>query len=333
MKQNVFVTGGFGFVGRHIVRLLAGEGAYTISVLTRHPEQVGDLRPYGVRVCIGDITDAGTMKDSLKHQDIVIHCAALMSNFDRAGRKKFFDINVRGTEHVVRGCDRKALKRFIHMSSVGVYGATGKNGAAEDSPHGTDLSLYEWSKKEAEKAVLDHAGKEALPYVILRPSQLYGEGMYYGWPSTMRSIRRGTMVLPGPGTAKIHLLNVADLAKAVGLFCKADAQAGGIYNVAGPEILSLKEVFNTLASLLGKPPVRTVPFLPVYCASLALSAVPDVIKTEAMRLLTPHRVSFFNNDHLYITEKLERALNFTPAIKVRDGFRRMIAWCERERII
>lgn len=319
MKTNVLVTGASGFVGRKIVEALQPDRELALSVLLRNPDKDRVLTARGARIYKGDIGDPETLKEALAGKEIVIHSAALMSNFDSFPREEFYRINAAGTENMLKACDPARLERFLHISTVGVYG---------DAP-----SAYEWSKKESERIVLKYAKERAIPFTILRPSQLYGPGMRYGWPQTIKSIKTGRMVIPGNGRARVHLLNIADLAAAVKLTLRNDSAKNRIYDIAGPEVLSIGEVFDIISEDLGVRPPARVPFSIIYFSACVLRLIPSRLKSAWLRLLTPHRLEFFARDHVYDMDAAQKELGFNPKVRVREGFTEMIRWCEQEGLI
>lgn len=330
MTTKVLITGSSGFVGGHILSALIGNGRFDISLLLRDPSRV---KIGSVKVYEGDITKASTLKDALKGKEIVIHCAALMSNYDFMPRRSFYEVNVLGTKNLLMSCDKKTLRQFIHISTVGVYGSTGIQPAGEDAPYGNRLSNYEWSKKEAELELFRYSSKNSVPFTVLRPSQLYGRGMHYGWNETIKSINGGTLLIPGAGAAKIHLLNIKDLVRAVIMVTDNPVAVGKIYNIAGPEKPSLKEVFGIIASILGVKPPRRVPYNAALAASLILTAIPNCLKNKKLKLLTPHLVKFFVEGHVYDISRANTELGYNPSVRIDDGFREMIAWCREEGIL
>jgi len=333
MRTEILITGASGFVGGKILEALAGPESLSLSVLLRRGSRLKKSTPGNIRIYEGDITEPGGLKDAVSGKNIIIHCAALMSDSDSENRKKFYEVNVAGTLNLLRSRDEKTLKHFIHISTAGVYGA-GKNRVfTEEAPYGRKLSAYEWSKKEAELAVLKYAGHKNIPFTILRPSQLYGAGMRYGWPDTFRAIKSGRMRIPGNGKTRIHLLNVRDFAEGVKSVLENTRAVNKIYNMAGPEVLSISEVFDAASGIMGAGKAAKVPYLPVYLASVFLSAVPAYLKSAELTLLTPHRVKFFSTDHAYDISRAKTELNYNPRVKLKEGFAEMLQWCQKEGLI
>lgn len=327
--MKILITGATGFIGQRVTQRLSTDDRFSISALARDLSRAGGLKDIGVEVIGGDILDPASLKKALQDKEIILHCAALMSNFDDAGRKAFYDVNAGGTKNLLESLNPSLVRQFIYVSTAGVYGPTGEVAVSEDAPYGANLSDYEWSKKEGELAALRYARERELPVTIVRPSPVYGAGMSYGWPETIESIRRGKMLIPGRGRAVIRLLNIRDLVEAIYLMIANPEAIGRIYNIAGPDILAVGEVFDTIADLVGVNRPKKVPYLPVYAASILMNLVPYSLRTKRTRLFTPHRVSFFAENHVYSIERAERNLAFKPMVSVRAGFKEMIDWLER----
>lgn len=322
--MKILITGATGFIGCRITKRLSQDSRFSVSALVRNVSKAEGLKDIGVEVIEADISKPSGLKEALQDKEVILHCAALMSNFDGEGRKTFYSVNAIGTKNLLDSLNPSLLKQFIYVSTAGVYGSTGDKAVSEDAPYGANLSKYEWSKKEGELVALEYAREKRLPITIVRPSQVYGAGMSYGWPETIESIRQGRMFIPGRGDAAIHLLNVKDLVEAIVLVAGKAEAIGEIYNIAGPDILTIREIFDTIADLLGVDKPKSLPYLPVYTISLFMNLVPYPLKNRRMRLITPHRVAFFARNHAYSIEKARRKLAFNPKVGVREGFKEMI---------
>lgn len=331
--MKILVTGATGFIGRHIIASLLGRRDCELYIIARDEKKAGEIFNGNVTIYKGDITLPKSLCDVFKDKDIIIHSAALMSNYEYEGKDRYYEVNVKGLSNILACCEPHRLKRFLHISSAGVYGRTEPIPVREDSFYGSGLSVYEWSKKEAESVLLEYCRKYSVPFTILRLSQMYGPGMHYGWPDTIRAIAKGKMLIPGKGNARIHLLHIRDCINAVNLALNNDIAINKIYNIAGPEILKLNEVFKIISCILGVDPPRSIPYFIPYSASLILSLLPNFMKTGNIRLLTPHRVSFFRSDHIYDISSVKRDLGYEPCVKVKEGFSEMISWCRKEGLV
>jgi nucleoside-diphosphate-sugar epimerase len=265
------------------------------------------------------------MKKVCSGMRCVIHSAALMADADWAPKEEFYRVNVEGTQRLLAVASAAGVENLVYLSTVGVLGNPSRIPADESVPYGHDLSVYEWSKREAEQVVLQWIRAEQLRGTVLRLAQMYGPGMRYGWPQTIEALRNGSMWIPGRGDALLHLTHIDDVVQAIGLvLSQPNRAAGEIFNVAGPEAVPIREIFYDLADILDVPRPTHLPYFLVYGAAQLLSVVPYGFKPARLKLLDAHRVMFFNKDHAYDTGKAKSCLGFAPKISITEGFRNWI---------
>jgi dTDP-4-dehydrorhamnose 3,5-epimerase len=332
MKRRVLITGASGFVGGAILESLAEEGGFELSALARDAGKAKEIERLGARVYIGDVTKPVTLAEAIADKDAVIHCAAIMSGYGSAPRRRFYETNVLGTDNLLKACSGGRLKQFIHISTVGVYGKGRGEPLGEKAPYGNELSDYEWSKKEAELVVLRRARERHIPSTILRPSQLYGAGMYYGWPETIKAIKEGVFLIPR-GSGTIHLLDIKDLVKAVSLALFNETAMDKTYNIAGPQIYPVGAVFDLIADIIGVKRPGRVPYMPLYMTAVLLGFIPRLFRKGRVALFTPHRLKFFIANHVYDISRARSELNYSPRVTMEEALKAMISWCEEKGLI
>src|SRR5581483_3806351 len=147
--MKIFVTGGNGFIGSHLVAQLAARGD-TVICLVREPNRAQDLQTLGAHVVRGDITERASIKDALRGADAVLHLAGMY----KLGRKFFsmmHAINVDGARNVLETAAELGVPKIIHTSTVGVFGNT--FGKIVDETHKVSKEIltseYERTKWEA----------------------------------------------------------------------------------------------------------------------------------------------------------------------------------------
>jgi nucleoside-diphosphate-sugar epimerase len=323
-NQNILITGATGFIGRHLVPLLTDKHP-KIYVLIRESSKAEFLRKQGVVLRYGDLLDKPSLRESLKDIDVVIHLAALMSDKDYLPRSSFLRVNNAGTMNIVEE-SRGRIKQFIHISTVGVYGRTGKAGVDERHPYGINLSNYEYSKVEAEKSLLKFSSKNNFPFTILRIGQLYGPGMHYGWPDIFQKMERGRMFIIGKGDRMLQLTYITDAVSGIMMTIGNDKCIRQIFNICADKAYSLKEIFHVIAGELGVSLPGNIPFAPVYLLSGILERLPRVIKPGSARYLNQHRLNFFNHNHVYDIGKAVKYFGYSPAVELRAGMQKTIKW-------
>lgn len=163
--KTVFVTGGTGFIGRHVLRALAGLGSCHVVVLSRSKHADSGNVSYQQ----GDISDARGLEDAIARADAVVHLAGC-----KKSPRDFHATNVLGTKNVVLACHKANVHRLIYLSSVGVIGPTSERDISEETPC-RPANEYEKSKYEAEVLVRQLSARRPGTTTILRPTNVFGE--------------------------------------------------------------------------------------------------------------------------------------------------------------
>jgi uncharacterized protein YbjT (DUF2867 family) len=257
--MTLALTGATGFVGRHTVERALAAG-YLVRALTRRPQ----AERAGVTWVAGSLDDADSLARLVAKADAVLHIAGVVSAPDRAG---FATGNIEGTRAVVAAAEAAGVSRFVHVSSL----------AAREP----GLSLYGWSKREAEAVV----EASRLHWTIVRPTGVYGPG-----DTEMRDMfrlaRLGVAFTPPAG--RVSLIAVEDLAGLLVVLAKQGA-AGKLYEVDDGAQLTHAELARAIGRAVGRPHL-----LPVALpgAALRLGARLDRLVRGKGAKLTPDRVGY-----------------------------------------
>src|SRR3990170_313861 len=177
--MKALVTGATGFIGGHIVDSLLAAG-HQVRGLARNTEKAARLRDLGVEATMGDLTDIASLRAAARGVDTVFHAAAKVT--DWGPWPEFEAATVLGTEQALQAAVDAGVRRFLHVSTVGVYddralvSAGGR--AGEDTPltTGADGSwgFYAKSKMLAEKAAFRYHNEGKLIVSAIRPAWVYG---------------------------------------------------------------------------------------------------------------------------------------------------------------
>lgn len=322
-SKKIFITGANGFLGSYLCFYLADNG-YDVIAAVRPNAKVDNLKHQNIKIITTDYQN--NLNDIIGGADYIVHAAALLSSNFKSKREDFYKANVILTEELLKQAIKsRRLKRFILISSVGIYGRTGKRCAGEDRAAGKNLTDYEWSKHEAEKKCQEFH-KRGAPIIILRLSQLYGPGMKYGWPKIFQEISNKKFFLIGRAEGTIQPLYIDDAVKGIKAAMISDVDSGEIFNIAGKEIITLHNLFNQIAKLLHVDKLKTIPRWPVYLLAYFLKIIPASLKSEKLNLLTIHNISFFCEFNCYDTIKAAKQLNFNPLIDIKEGLKNTLRW-------
>ena len=252
--MKVLLTGGNGFLGSHILDALCARDIPAV-LLARPSGNLQFVRDHLSRIELrhGSVTDPASLRQALSGITHVIHCAGIT----RALRLSEFDaVNRVGTAHLVDALDAHAghIRRLVLISSLGACGpGTVEAPAREtDTPH--PVSSYGRSKLAAEREVTERC---RVQHVILRPPAVYGprDGEFL---RLFRTVQRGWAPAIAGGRQPLSLAYGPDLAAAAVACLDHPAAAGKIFHVAGAEVLTGKDVTESIGRALGCR-VRQVP--------------------------------------------------------------------------
>lgn len=244
MSRLVTIFGGSGFVGRHVAERMARQG-WRVRVAVRRPNQALFVRPYGVpgqvEPVLCNIRDDESVRAVLTGADAVVNCVGILN---AVGRNSFEAVHVEGAGRVARLAAAADVAHLVHLSAIGAD-AEGR-------------SAYARSKAAGEAAV-----QAAFPgAVILRPSVVFGHDDSFF--NRFATLARLCPVVPLPGAAtRFQPVHVGDVAAAAVAGATGTA-APGIYELGGPEVMTLREVLRRILGVIGR--IRVVMPLPIWLA-------------------------------------------------------------------
>ena len=289
MTIRAFVTGGTGFVGANLVRLLVQEG-YAVRALVRSTSRLDNLNPVDVEIVKGDLNDPDLWQQMLGCQ-VLFHVAAHYSLW-QADREVLYQHNVLGTRNVLAAARKAGIERTVYTSSVAAIGV-GEAGKIVDETHQSPLDKlvghYKKSKflaeQEARQAV--RAGQDV---VIVNPSTPIGPWDIKPTPTggdiILRFLRRQ---MPAYLNTGLNFIDVRDVAR--GHLLALERGKKGDRYILGHQNLTLKALLDQLAQITGlSAPQKTVPpWLPLSVAwideqILAPLGKPPSIPLDGVRM-------------------------------------------------
>jgi nucleoside-diphosphate-sugar epimerase len=255
----VFLTGGTGFIGGEVARLLRARGD-EVRALVRTPSKAGALEALGCELVPGDLSDEGRLVAACEGVDAVVHSAAVYEVGVPASRREaLVDANVGGTERVLGAALTAGVRKAVYVSTVAVFGDTRGQVMTEGSSRVTDsyTSVYEETKVLAHRRAQEISAR-GLPLVTVQPGVVYGPGDPSTFGELVAQLLAGKLpALPFPdlGVTPVHRDDVA-----AGILLALDAGVAGESYVLAGEPVRMKALVAELASVAGrKPPRFTVP--------------------------------------------------------------------------
>ncbi|WP_394827699.1 hopanoid-associated sugar epimerase [Pendulispora albinea] len=277
---KVLVTGASGFVGANVVRALLERGR-SVRVLVRPTSDRGNIEGLDVEVFEGDLRDEGAVARAVRGCDEVYHVAAEYT-FWSSAPKETYRSNVDGTAHVMEACLRSEVRRVVYTSTVGTIGlAPGPGGDLGARDERTPLAEgqlaghYKRSKFDAEKLVLDYAGR-GLPVVIVNPSAPVGPWDRKPTPTGQILVDFMLGKLPAFVDTGLNIVHVRDVAE--GHLLAAEKGRVGERYILGHQNMTLAQILQTLGRITGKrAPTTRIPYGVAYAAGWLSTAFSDLV--------------------------------------------------------
>jgi len=248
---KVFVTGGTGFIGEHVVRQLCERGDEVVA-LVRAPDKAQSLRDLGAELVQGDLSDLGRLAAAMAGCDAAIHGAAVYKvGIPKSEREPMRQANVVGTQNALGAAQDAGIPRVVYISTIGAFGNTNGKVVDESYDHPGEgfTSYYEETKYEAHQ-IAKSLIADGLPCVIVQPGGVYGPDDHSAIGKQILDFASGRMPFVAFGEVGMNMVHVEDVATGV-LLALDKGEAGESY-VLGGEITTMRGVIDTTAKVLGK---------------------------------------------------------------------------------
>lgn len=327
--QSALVTGGTGFIGRHVVHALARRGI-RVEALVRQTSDLSVFEGVEVQTVVGDVLDERTYQEAISRVDLVIHMASLLK---MPWSPRFREVHVEGTEAVARTCaavpERPCL---LLVSSLAASGPHRSPVPPDEGVRPAPVSVYGRAKRDAELRASAYSSE--VPLTIIRPPAVYGP-----WDRTLlklfRSVARGVHLVPGNGGSLMSMVQVEDLAAAIveaGLRGeRVEGQAGphgrGVYFIAGDEHPPYGELGHWVSNALGVDAPRVLT-LPRFAARWAASGSEGLARLrDRSTVLNRDKMLEAHSGHWTCQSlKAARDLDWRPSRPLQDHLRDTALW-------
>jgi nucleoside-diphosphate-sugar epimerase len=316
--MKVLVTGGGGFIGRHLVEDQLTKGKTVLALDLDFPSFDGTADHPKLQRIVGDIRNRDLVARSLVGVDLVFHLAGAHLSV-RTSEHEYSEVNVKAAESLVDLCRIAGVKRFIHCSTVGVYGDVTNPPADEESSCVPDL-VYEKTKLAGEQAIAQFYRETNYPISIVRPVWVYGPGC----PRTgklFRSIARQRFVMVGDGRNLRHCIYVSDLIDAFELCATRDEAVGQTFIFGDEKAITVAQLVKEIALVLNVAAPRLK--LPLALVAPVCALTEMLFKAIGKEPpLSKRSLKFFTNNTSFDVNKAKTLLRFNPRITLDDGLRR-----------
>ncbi len=325
--MKALVTGGGGFLGKAIVKLLRQQGAEVRSFSrSEHPE----LTALGVEHCRGELADAAAVALAAQGCDIVYHVAA------KAGvwgpYQEFYQANVVGTRNVIDACRSCGVRKLVYTSSPSVvFNGCDMEGVDESVPYPAQFeSFYPQTKAEAERLVLAANGAE-LATVALRPHLIWGPEDNHLVPRILDRGAKGQLRRIGKRPCLVDTIYIDNAAWAHLQAAKhldiGSQVAGKAYFLAQGEPLPVWDVVDRILAAGGHPPVSgTIPPGLAYAIGWMLEKAYTLFNLKGEPRMTRFVAHELSTAHWFDLSAARQDFGYQPQVSFDEGMQRLSAW-------
>jgi len=321
-----FVTGATGFVGSHVARALAEQGA-GLRLLVRSSSDLRNIAGLHADRVPGDLRDSASLERGMAGCDVVFHVAADYRLWVR-DPEQMFRSNVEGTQAILQAARKNGIRRVVYTSSVATMGFTGNGHAAdESSPVVLEnmIGPYKRSKFMAEQVALE-AGKTGMDVVVVNPTTPVGEQDIKPTPTGRIVVDFLKRKFPAYVDTGLNLVDVRECAR--GHVAALEKGRCGERYILGGENLTLKQILDKLGAITGLPsPKIRVP----YAMALATGVVDEVVTGRILGReprATIDAVRMGRKKMFVTSAKAERELGW-KTVPVDDALRRAVEWFQK----
>src|ERR1700674_5757132 len=318
-----FVTGATGFLGSHVARVLADNGA-DMRLLVRSSSNPRNIEGLSADRALGDLRDPASLEKAMAGCDVVFHVAADYRLWVR-DPNEMYRSNVEGTRAILEAARKNGVRRVVYTSSVATIGFT-RNGypANEDSPVSLAdmIGHYKRTKFMAEQLALD-AGRSGLQVMVVNPTTPVGDQDVKPTPTGRIVVDFLKRKFPAYVETGLNLVDVRECAR--GHVTALEKGKSGERYILGGENLTLKQILDKLAVITGLPsPNIRVP----YILALATGVLDEVVTGRILGReprATIDAVRMGRKKMFVSCSKAERELGW-KTVPVDNALRRAAEW-------
>lgn len=324
-ESRVLITGASGLVGSHAAARFR-EAGWRVRALVRPDSDVRYLEDLRAELVLGDVTRQSTLSGAADGCDVVVHAAAYLGG--AAPWERYREVNVEGTRHVLGECVRAGCRRFVHLSSVAVYGPPTLQDRPIDETSPVDTPLgprdhYERSKRMAERAVR-RAADGMVEWCLLRPAVVTGERDRHFAPRVSKLTDRAMLATVGSGDNRLPLVYAGNVAEACLLAATREAAAGRVYNVTDDGGITQRRLVE-MAAPTGAT-FLPLPRAPVELAARLADRLAALAADGDSRVWNARRVWFLSRPDPFVSRRISRELGWHASVTTVEGWRRTLRW-------
>jgi dihydroflavonol-4-reductase len=320
---KAFVTGATGFLGSHVARALADQGA-DLRLLVRPTSNLKNLGGLKAETVTGDLRDTASLEKAMSGCDTVFHVAADYRLWVR-DPNEMYRSNVDGTRALLEAARKNGVQRVVYTSSVATVGFTSDGCPAdEESPVSLAdmIGHYKRSKFMAEQVALE-AGRGGMHVVTVNPTTPIGEQDVKPTPTGRIVVDFLKRKFPAYVETGLNLVDVKECAR--GHVAALEKGRTGERYILGGEDLTLKQILDKLGQITGLPsPKIKLPYIFAFAAGIVDEAVTGLLLRREPRA-TVDTVRMGKKKMFASSAKAQRELGW-KIVPIDNALRRAVDW-------
>ncbi len=329
--MKVLVTGGTGFVGSHGIEALRAAGD-SVRALVRPTGDRSFLAQLGAEPVVGQLEDEESLRRACAGCEAVYHAAArveIVGNY-----RDFHETTVAGTQRLVDAAIAAGVRRFVYVSSCGVYHPRLLTAGViyEDTPTPPPPRWFLYGRtKLAAEDVVRGCVRPPAEWVVVRLGYIYGPRNRTMHRYLRPLLTRYPLMLIGDGENEMAMLYVADAARAIVAAGRTPAAGGRTLIAAGQERVTQRDYLNAMADGFGVPrPRRCLPYRLAYASAWLGEWIGRLGLADGAVLMNRSAVALTGLPQRIDGSRTRRLLGWSPQVRFADGIREAFDWYYRE---
>jgi len=331
--MKVMVLGGTGFIGSHLVERLVTNG-FDVIVPVRKESKGKTSSTDSVQVVEVDLLRPGSLDGLMEGVDTVFHLAAIRGSGWSVSDEDVYRVNVDITKNAMESAASQAVKHFIYVSSVSVYGHPSNVIVGEEYPC-SPITRYGRTKYESEQLLKESQRKDKALSTVIRPVITYGPGDTWGMVAKLISLINSKRYLTvGNGKNRVHLIYIDDLIDGLMLVLENPAVKGKTYILAGEDPITMNRLVGMISVVLGKEVINL--HIPTWFATLSAKSIEFCYRLLAINkepLVTLDKIDIMCRDRAFDFKRAKEELRFVPKVGYDEGIQRTVAWMKGIKLI
>jgi nucleoside-diphosphate-sugar epimerase len=326
--MRALVTGAGGFIGSHLVRELLRRG-HVVTALCQAGSATQNMLAHEANIAFGDVTNPESLQKACAGQDWIFHCAGIVSGY--GPWERYLKVGVEGTRNVINFAAQGSASRFVHLSSISVYGTRPEGRLYtevtpfEESPEA--WNYYVRQKVLSEKELWKAHNQGKIQATAIRPSLVLGPGDRNVVRRTLSLLQSPVAAIIGDGKNRVPCVVIEELVETIINAASNEATIGKAYNLSGREPITQIEYMDIHALAASIRPLRLrIPARLAHFSCSILEALYGIARSEREPFCTRLALAFAGNDFNIDCSLAERELGWQGRASYAEAIARSVRW-------